>query len=62
MVLLRKLAEFGAPVNDLKTIYISYIRSALEQSAVVWHSSHTEEIISDLSRNEEEKKQPVRLY
>ena len=50
MVLLRKLAEFGAPVNDLKTIYISYIRSVLEQSAVVWHSSLTEENISDLSR------------
>ena len=50
MVLLRKLSEFGAPVSDLKTIYISYIRSVLEQSAVVWRSSLTEENKFDLSR------------
>ena len=50
MVLLRKLAEFGAPIADLKTIYKSYIRSILEQSAVVWHSSLTEENKTDLSR------------
>ena len=50
MVLLRKLSEFGAPVSDLKTIYISYIRSVLDQSAVAWHSSLTEEIKLDLSR------------
>ena len=50
MVLLRKLSEFGAPVSDLKTIYISYIRSVLDQSAVVWHSSLTEENKLDLSR------------
>ena len=37
-------------MNDLKTIYISYIRSVLEQSAVVWHSSLTEENINDLER------------
>ena len=50
MVLLRKLCEFGAPIQDLKTIYITYIRSILEQSAIVWHSSLTEENIQDLSR------------
>ena len=50
MVLLRKLSEFGAPLSDLKTIYKSYIRSVLEQSAVVWHSSLTEENKADLSR------------
>ena len=48
LVLLRKLSEFGAPTGDLKTIYISYIRSVLEQSAVVWHTSLTAENISDL--------------
>ena len=50
MVLLRKLSEFGAPLSDLKTIYKTYIRSVLEQSAVVWHSSLTEENKADLSR------------
>ena len=50
MILLRKLAEFGAPKEDLKTIYISYIRSVLEQSAVVWHFSLTEENKQDLER------------
>ena len=42
MILLRKLSEFDAPKADLKTIYNSYIRSVLEQSAVVWHTSLTE--------------------
>ena len=50
MVLLRKLSEFGAPMNDLKTIYISYIRSVLEQNAVVWHFSLTKENSEDLER------------
>ena len=50
MVLLRKLSEFGAPTSDLKTIYISYIRSVLEQNALVWHTSLTEQNISDLER------------
>ena len=50
MVLLRKLSEFGAPTNDLRTIYITYIRSVLEQSAVVWHTSLTQQNIQDLER------------
>ena len=50
MVLLRKLAEFGAPTSDLKTINISFIRIILEQSAVVWHSGLTEENKADMSR------------
>ena len=41
MELLRKLAVFGAPDEDMKTIYILFIRSLLEQSAPVWHSSIT---------------------
>ena len=44
MELLRKVASFGAKVKDLKTIYILFIRSQLEQSAVVWSSSLTEKI------------------
>ena len=40
---LRKLCEFGAPMQDLKQIiYITYIRRILEQSSIVWHSSLTE--------------------
>ena len=50
MALLRKVASFGAPVDDLKTIYIMFIRSLLEQSATVWHSRLTEENSNDLER------------
>ena len=50
MELLRKVASFGTGVEDLKTVYILYIRSLLEQSATVWHSSLTEENKSDLER------------
>ena len=50
MILLRKLSEFGAPREHLKSIYILYIRSVLEQSAVVWHSSLTQQNIEDLDR------------
>ena len=50
MQLLRKVAEFGAPCEDLKTIYILFIRSLLEQSATVWHSSLSQENIEDLER------------
>ena len=50
MILLRKLSEFGAPREHLKTIYILYIRSVLEQSAVVWHSSLTQQNTEDLNR------------
>ena len=50
MELLRKVAGFGTPVEDLKTIYVLFVRSILEQSATVWHSSLTEENSSDLER------------
>ena len=48
--LLTKIAEFNPPKSDLKTIYILFIRSLLEQSAVVWHSSLTKENSDDLER------------
>ena len=50
MVILRKLSEFCAPREDMKTIYVSYIRSILEQSSVVWHKSLTLENQEDLTR------------
>ena len=50
MELLRKVASFGAPIEDLKIIYFIFVRSQLEQSATVWHSSLTEENRNDLER------------
>ena len=50
MALLRKVASFGTPPEDLVTIYVLFIRSILEQSATVWHSSLTSENINDLER------------
>ena len=50
MELLRRVASFGANIHDLKTIYILFVRSQLEQSAVVWHSSLTEQQKNDLER------------
>ena len=50
MQLLRKVASFDAPVEDLKEIYILFIRSILEKSAPVWHSSITEDNANDLER------------
>ena len=41
MELLRKLSGFGAPISDLKTIYLTFIRSQCEQSSNVWHSGLT---------------------
>ena len=38
------------PIEDLNTIYISYIRSVLEQTAVVWHFALTEQNKQDLER------------
>ena len=50
MELLRKVASFTTNIEDLKNIYILFIRSLLEQSATVWHSSLSEENKSDLER------------
>ena len=48
--MIRRLAEFNIPVEDLKNIYILFIRSILEHSATVWHSSLTQENSNDLER------------
>ena len=50
MELLLKVAEFSTSIEDKKTIYVLYIRSILEQSCVVWHSSLTQESSEDLER------------
>ena len=43
MELLQKVANFTSSIADKKNIYILYIRSILEQSSAVWHSSLTQE-------------------
>ena len=40
----------GTNLEELKNIYILFVRSLLEQSAIVWHSSLSEENKSDLER------------
>ena len=50
MELLRKISGFGANWEDLKNIYILYVRSLLEQSCTVWHSGLTLENNEDLER------------
>ena len=36
--------------DDLKTIYIAYIRSILEKSCAVWNSGLTEKNVQDIER------------
>ena len=50
MELLRKVASFGTSAEEKRNIYILYIRSVLEQSCVVWHSSLTKQNQEDLER------------
>ena len=50
MELLRKLSKFGAPVEDLKKVYITFIRSHCEQSSSVWHSGLTLQNTKDIER------------
>ena len=48
--ILRRISSFGASWNDLKTIYISYIRSILEQNCTVWHSGLSAENSANIER------------
>ena len=50
MQLLNAAAAFNSNRNDLKDIYLNFIRSILEQSAVVWHSSLSVKNKMDLER------------
>ena len=50
MRLLHKLVDFEVPLPDLLNIYVLYIRSILEQSCQVWHSSLSLENSLDLER------------
>ena len=55
---MRKVSEFSISIDDKREIYILYIRSVLEQSSVVWHSSLNNEDVDDL---EKVQKAAVRL-
>ena len=50
MELLRKVAHFTVSKEEKRNIYVLYIRSILEQSCVVWHSSLTQDNENDLER------------
>ena len=50
MKLLVTAATFTNSKNDLKNIYLTFIRSVIEQSAVVWHSSLTRTNRNDIER------------
>ena len=50
MELLRRAAKFTSSKEEKKNIYVLYVRSILEQSCVVWHSSLTIENSDDLER------------
>ena len=42
MIILQKLYDFDLPIEEMINIYILFIRSLVEYSCVVWHSSITE--------------------
>ena len=50
MQLLHKASKFTNNTRDLKQIYMLQIRSKLDQSAVVWHSSLSQKNKNDLER------------
>ena len=50
MQLLNRAAGFTSRKQDLRSIYLTYIKSILDQSAVVWHSSLTGRNRRDLER------------
>ena len=50
MSILHNLVKFSLSIEDLADIYILYIRSVLEQSAVVWNSSITKGEQLDIER------------
>lgn len=50
MQILNRAASFTSNIQDLRCIYLTYVRSLLDQSAVVWHSSLTKRNRRDLER------------
>ena len=52
MLLIKKIQSFGASLEELVHLWIVYCRSVLEQSAVVWSSSISEQNKIDLERTQ----------
>ena len=52
MLLLKKISNFGANIEEMVHLWIVYCRSKLEQSAVVWAGSLTQENKDDLERTQ----------
>ena len=52
MLILKNLVKFDVPLADLVQIYILYIRSVTEQSAVVWHPAITKGERRDIERTQ----------
>ena len=50
MTILKKLYTFNIPVEDLKNIYILYIRSLVEQNVAVWSHTIAQEETEDIER------------
>ena len=50
MIILKNLFHFNLPVSEMIEIYSLYIRSVVEQAAVVWHSSLTKGEQLDIER------------
>ena len=50
MLILHRLYDFQLPIEEMVEIYTLYIRSILESSAVVWHSSITKGEESEIER------------
>ena len=48
MTILKKLYSFSVPVEDLKNIYILYIKSLVEQNVAVWSHTITQEETENL--------------
>ena len=47
---IEKITKFGESLKEKKQIYFSFVRSHLEKSATLWHSSLTEKNKNDLER------------
>ena len=52
MLLIKKMYSFGATIEEMTHLWITYCRSVLEQSSVVWNSSLTQENKEDLERTQ----------
>ena len=62
MRILHRASKFTNNKQDLLVIYKSFVRSKLEQSASVWHSSLTKENKNDLELDLEFKNQLWKLF